>query len=386
MTGSPAMPRAVPASESALPLEGIRILDFSSLVPGPLATLILAEAGAEVVKVERPGRGDEMRAYEPRLGADSANFALLNRGKRSITVDLKDPAALGELVDDLAAFDVLVEQFRPGVMARLGLGYEALSGRHPGLIYCSITGYGQDSPKAATAGHDLNYVGDAGLLDQIRSDGTPVLPHALLADIGGGAYPAVINILMALMARTRTGLGQHLDISMTDNVFPFLYWALAQGLGAHEWPVPGGELVTGGSPRYNIYEAADGRFIAAAPLEDRFWVNFCDVVGLEGSLRDDGVDPAATIDAVKTAIARQPSAVWAERFSSTDTCCSVVRTLEEAVRDPQFAHRRLFARRIVVDSQETVPALPVPVCSGLRRAEHVLSAPPLSAEEGNGGT
>src|SRR3954470_10543807 len=173
------------------PLKGVRVLDFSTLLPGPLATLILAEAGAEVIKIERPGRGDEMRSYEPKFGTDSVNFAMLNRGKRSIALDLKDKAALGKLKPLLVTADVVVEQFRPGVMDRLGLGYESLSKINPRIIYCAITGLGQDGPSALVAAPDLNYVAQQGLLGLAAgADGAPVVPPALIADIAGGTYPA----------------------------------------------------------------------------------------------------------------------------------------------------------------------------------------------------
>jgi crotonobetainyl-CoA:carnitine CoA-transferase CaiB-like acyl-CoA transferase len=233
------------------PLEGVWVLDFSTLLPGPMASLMLAEAGAEVVKIERPGLGDEMRHYNPRWGANSSNFALLNRGKRSLALDLKDPRARARLDPLIARADILLEQFRPGVMARLGLGYEALAARNPRLIYCSITGYGQTGPKRDLAGHDLNYIGDTGLLALAAGDpARPQVPPALIADIAGGSYPAVVNILLALRARETTGRGCHLDIAMTDNLFPFLYWAMGQGMATGQWPGNGSDLVTGGSPRY----------------------------------------------------------------------------------------------------------------------------------------
>src|SRR5688500_15799560 len=247
------------------PLEGIRVLDFSTLLPGPLATLILAEAGAEVIKIERPGRGDEMRSHTPRFGTDSVNFALLNRGKRSIAIDLKAPDAVATLRPLIESADVVVEQFRPGVMDRLGLGYESLREINPRLVYCAITGYGQHGPKADVAAHDLNYVAESGMLSLTKgADGAPVLPAALVADIAGGSYPAVVNILLALCARDRTGLGCKLDIAMADNLFTLMYWGIGNGLAAGEWPQPGGDLVTGGSPRYNIYRTRDDRFLAAA--------------------------------------------------------------------------------------------------------------------------
>lgn len=188
------------------PLEGVKVLDFSTLLPGPVCTLILAEAGAEVIKIERPGAGDEMRTYVPRSGADSVNFALLNRGKQSIAIDLKDPDQRERLMPLIREADVVVEQFRPGVMDRLGLGYEALAQINPGIIYCAITGYGQSGPRSLVAAHDLNYVSESGMLSLTAgADGAPVLPPALIADIAGGAYPAVINILMALRERDRSG-------------------------------------------------------------------------------------------------------------------------------------------------------------------------------------
>jgi crotonobetainyl-CoA:carnitine CoA-transferase CaiB-like acyl-CoA transferase len=285
------------------PLAGIRVLDFSTLLPGPLATLLLAEAGAEVIKIERRGAGDEMRNYTPKFGADSVNFAMLNRGKRSVAIDLKEPGAVERLMPLVASADVLVEQFRPGVMDRLGLGYDALSREHPRLIYCSITGYGQSGPRAGIAAHDLNYAADTGMLALAAgADGAPVPPAALVADIGGGSYPAVVNILLALRERDRTGRGCKLDVAMADNLFAFMYWAIGDGQTAGAWPRPGKALVTGGSPRYNVYRTRDDRFIAAAPLEEKFWQNFCDVLGLPTAVRDDERDPEAAIRAVAARI------------------------------------------------------------------------------------
>jgi crotonobetainyl-CoA:carnitine CoA-transferase CaiB-like acyl-CoA transferase len=348
------------------PLAGIKVVDFSTLLPGPLATLILAEAGALVIKIERPGRGDEMRAYEPRLGADSVNFALLNRGKRSIAIDLKDPAARGRLMPLLCEADVLIEQFRPGVMDRLGLGYEALKPENPRLVYCSLTGYGQSGPKAGIAAHDLNYIAETGLLSLgADREGTPVIPPALIADIGGGAYPAVINILLGLQQRARTGEGCRLDVAMCDNLFPFMYWALGQGLAAGRWPRPGGELVTGGSPRYQIYRTADDRFLAAAPLEQKFWERFCALIGLEERLRNDAVDPASTIDRVAEIVGAREAAHWQAVFAGEDVCCAIVASLHDALEDPHFRGRGLFDHTLTADDR-SVPAVPVPIAPAFR--------------------
>jgi crotonobetainyl-CoA:carnitine CoA-transferase CaiB-like acyl-CoA transferase len=354
------------------PLEGIRVLDFSTLLPGPLATLLLAEAGAEVIKIERPGAGDEMRRYQPKFGTGSVNFALLNRGKRSIAIDLKAPDAVAQLTPLLKSADVIVEQFRPGVMDRLGLGFEALSALNPRIVYCSITGYGQSGPRAQTAAHDLNYIAETGMLALCAgADGAPVLPPALVADIGGGAYPAVINILLALRNRDQCGHGCKLDIAMTDNLFAFMYWALGDGLSAKRWPQPGEALVTGGSPRYQIYRTRDKRFVAAAPLEEKFWHNFCEAIGLPARVRDDARDPNATRDAVAERIRARSADEWQAIFSGKDVCCSIVTSLKDALADPQIVARQLFECRVAA-GEKHIAALPVPIaaifCSADTRA------------------
>jgi len=358
------------------PLSGIRVIDFSTLLPGPMASLMLAEAGAEVIKIERPGRGDEMRGYEPKLGADSVNFALLNRGKRSIAVDLKDEAARSSLISLIARADVLIEQFRPGVMDRLGLGYETLAATNPRLVYCSITGYGQDGPKAGVAAHDLNYIAETGLLHlSAGSDGAPVIPPALIADIAGGSYPAVVNILLALQQRERTGRGAKLDVAMCDGLFTFMYWALGNGLAAGQWPRPGRELVTGGSPRYQIYRTADDRFLAAAPLEQRFWDRFCELIGLEEHLRDDARDPEATKTRIAELIRARNASDWQTVFRGEDVCCDVVTSLQDAIEDPHFRARGLFAHEVRA-GERAIPAVPVPLDPAFR-ADEARGYPPL---------
>jgi alpha-methylacyl-CoA racemase len=363
------------------PLSGIRVLDFSTLLPGPMATLLLAEAGAEVIKIERPGRGDEMRSYLPKIGADSVNFAMLNRGKRSVAIDLKAPGAVDRLRPLIAEADVVVEQFRPGVMDRLGLGYEAMKAINPRIIYCAITGWGQTGPKADVAAHDLNYVAESGMLSLAAgTDGAPVVPAALVADIAGGTYPAVFNILLALRSRDQSGVGCKLDIAMADSLFVFLYWAMGNGLAAGEWPRPGGDLVSGGSPRYNVYRTADGRFLAAAPLEQKFWETFCDLIGLDAKFRDDSVDVKATGAQVARIIASRDAAHWEQVFAGKDVCCSIMRTMQEALADPHFAARGVF-RRTLLAGGKTLPALPVPVADAFRGPAQQAGYPTLG--EGN---
>src|SRR5262247_2842483 len=239
------------------PLSGLLVLDFTTLLPGPLATLMLAEAGAEVIKIERPG-GEDMRAYPPRFDGVSAGFALLNRGKTSLVLDLSQETDRARLMPLIARADVLVEQFRPGVMDRFGLAYEDVRNINPRLVYCSITGYGQDGPRAGEAGHDLNYIGNTGLLAlQPGPPEAPVVPPALIADIGGGSFPAVINILLALRRRDATGEGCCLDIAMADAMFTFAWYALALGQATRRFPAPGELLLAGGSPRYQLYPTSD---------------------------------------------------------------------------------------------------------------------------------
>lgn len=361
-------------------LDGLLVLDFSTLLPGPMASLFLADAGAEVLKVEPPG-GENMRRYEPRWGEESVNFAILNKGKKSLAIDLKDPSQRRRLDPLLRRADVVIEQFRPGVMQRLGLGYQDIRALNGDVIYCSITGYGQTGPKSQRAGHDLNYIGDAGVLSLSMGNADwPTVPPALMADIAGGAYPAVINILLALRARDAGQGGSHLDLSMAENMFPFLFWAMGAGQVSGQWPGNSDALLTGGSPRYRIYPTSDGRFLAAAPLEDKFWAMFCEAIGLEQPLRDDRRDPARTATRVAQIIAAAPSTHWGKVFQSVDCCCSIVRSVEEALADPHFKARRLFDRLLENDGGDRITALPLPIVpefsAGIGRA---ADAPRLGA-------
>jgi alpha-methylacyl-CoA racemase len=359
------------------PLANLQILDFSTLLPGPMASLILAEAGATVVKIERPVQGDEMRSYHPKLGADSVNFHLLNRGKHSYAIDLKSPAAAQQLAPLIAGADVLIEQFRPGVMQRLGLGYAAVSAINPRIIYCSITGWGQDGPKSQTAAHDLNYMAETGLLAlSADRDGRPVLPPVLIADLAGGTLPAVVNILLALRQRDQTGCGAHLDIAMSDSLFTFAYWALGEGFASGKWPRRGAEMLTGGSPRYQIYRTHDGKFLAAAPLEERFWDNFCRIIELAAPLRSSDAPAATVIAAVADLIGRRTAAQWQTAFAGQDVCCSVVNELREAVADPQTVARKLFAGKLDAAGR-SLPALPLPLAPVFRTNQDCRAAPRL---------
>ncbi|MEP9356996.1 CaiB/BaiF CoA-transferase family protein [Xanthobacter sp. KR7-65] len=353
------------------PLKDILVLDFSTLLPGPMATLMLAEAGAEVIKFERPVTGEDARLTEPKIDGESIGFAVLNQGKRSVAIDLKSENAKVVLCPLLEKADVLVEQFRPGVMERLGLGYDAVRAINPGIIYCSITGYGQTGPKAAVAGHDLNYVGDAGILSLSRGpDDQPTAPFGLVADIGGGTYPAVVNILLALMARRTTGQGTHLDIAMSEGAFAFAYWAHAEGVVAGRNIESGGSRLTGGLARYRLYTAADGRQIAVGALEEKFWQAFCDAIGQPPELRDDWRDPQACSTEVARRLGSKPSTHWEPLLAAADCCCTVVKTPAEALVDPHFSARGVFDRKLNIAGRD-VPSLPLPIAPEFRSPERV---------------
>ncbi|MBV9955491.1 MAG: CoA transferase [Pseudolabrys sp.] len=343
------------------PLAGLLVLDFSTLLPGPLATLMLAEAGAEVIKIERPG-GEDMRAFPPPWGGESAAFALLNRGKKQIALDLKRPEDRNRLQPLLEQADILVEQYRPTVLQRLGIGYDLCRAVNPRLIYCSISGYGQAGPRAQEAGHDLNYIGNTGLLAlQPGPAAAPVVPPMLVADIAGGSFPAVINILLALRARDQSGKGCHIDIAMTDAMFTFAWYALALGQASGRFPRPGELMLAGASPRYQLYPTKDGKIVACGALEQKFWTAFASLIGLAPELVDDSRDPAATKAAVARLIVARSSDEWRPLFAKADCCVTIVVPLEEAVRDAHFTGRGLFDHRLESAKGNTMPALPVPI-------------------------
>jgi alpha-methylacyl-CoA racemase len=323
-----------------------------------------------------------MRGRTPKWGTDSANFALLNRGKRSVALDLKNPTERACLQPLLERADVIVEQFRPGVMARLGLDYDAIAKVNPTVIYCSISGYGQSGSKRDVAAHDLNYISDAGLLGLSMGDlSRPVLPPTLIADIAGGAYPAVLNILLGLEERRRSGRGRHLDVAMAENLFPLMFWAIGHGFTVGTWPGNGAGYVTGGSPRYGLYPTKDGRVVAAAPLEQKFWETFCDLIGLELQFRDDGKNPAATKARVAAIIATETADVWRSRFAGNDCCCSIVASLADAVTDPHYVARGVFHHVLANPQGAIMPALPVPLDPGFRAAPAAaIASPALGAD------
>jgi alpha-methylacyl-CoA racemase len=256
-------------------------------------------------------------------------------------------------------------------MNRLGFGFDAVRAINPMLIYCSITGYGQSGISSALAGHDINYQAASGLLDQSLNPAVEgALPPPLVADIAGGAYPAVINILLALRLRDRTGIGSHLDISMADGTLPFAWYALAQGdalpVPARQYPHGGEGFLTGSSPRYGLYKTKDARFLAVGALEDKFWRLFCAAIDLAPHLHEDRICGEQTKAAITTIIGNHSSSYWRAIFAPLDCCCTVVATLDEALADPHFVSRRLRERYALTPDGSSLPSAPIPLAPVFR--------------------
>lgn len=313
-------------------LAGIRVIDLTQNLPGPYATMILGDFGADVIKVERPPSGDPGRVSRPVRAGIATRHELINRNKRSVVLDLKDARNRDTLLALARTADVLVEGFRPGAMARLGLGYGDLSALNPKLIYCSINGFGSsaaDNPPA----HDLNFMALAGLLIADREAGRCRVPATQFADIAGGALPAVIGILLALMARQASGRGQLVEIPMLGGVMALQVEALAY-LAAGEIPGPGSTRLTGRYPCYNTYPTSDGRFVAVAATEAVFWRNLCAVLDTPRLVEQQYAEAAAG-DAAKEELAQRfrtrTAAEWEAILVGQDTCCTVVLTPREAV-------------------------------------------------------
>jgi alpha-methylacyl-CoA racemase len=324
-------------------LAGVRVLDLSRLLPGGFCSLLLADHGADVIKVEDTGAGDYLRW----AGPDGAMFAALNRGKRSIRVDLKTPAGRDVLLRLARDADVLLESFRPGVMERLGVGYSRLRAENVRLVYCAITGYGQDGPYAGRAGHDLTYLARVGVL---ALPDEPAPPAAQIADLGGGALMAAFGILAALRERDRSGEGQLVDISMADGALSWLAMTAAAYFAGGSVPAPGRGELTGGLICYRTYRCADG-WVAFGALEPKFWRAWCDGVGrpdlLEGQFDPVGSDTHRAVEAV---FADRTRAQW-EAFNDRHDCCvEPVLALDEALRS-----ELVRARGMIVDRQLGAP-------------------------------
>lgn len=316
-------------------LTGVRILDLTRLLPGPMATRWMVEMGAEVIKIEEPGQGDYMRTLRP-----EGLFEQVNGGKRSVVINLKSAEGQQQLQRLAASADVLIEGFRPGVMDRLNCGWETLRGMHPRLIYVALTGYGSTGPYRDIAGHDINYLAMAGVLDLTGdANGAPAVPGVQIADLAGGSMQALIGILAALLERQRTGVGQFIDVSMMHGSAKLLPVALAQqSIGK---PLQRGRHVLGGHYAcYRVYQTSEGRHVAVGALERKFWANLCRALGCEQWIADQfAEDPrrSEVIAGVQSIFASRTAAEWWEALKDRDVCVTPVRTVEEALPDLQFS-------------------------------------------------
>lgn len=357
------------------PLQDIRILDLTRLLPGPFATLVLADLGASVDKIEDAGPGDYLRHMPPPVAGESAAFHLLNRGKRSAVLDLKKPDAKAALLRLVRGYDVLFEQFRPGVLDRLGLGHDVLRRENPKLIVCALTGYGQTGVLAQRAGHDLNYLARSGVLGAQGPVGAPPqVPATQLADVSGGLW-SVIAILAALRERERTGQGAVLDIAMTDGLLPFASTAVAAVLMGE--PVRrGDEPLTGGIAPYQTYSSKDGQPMTLASLEPKFWMSFCAGAGLEAGMEAlvPGPHQADLKSKLAAIFATRTRAEWESFAAERDCCLEPVLAPQEMPSDPHLASRGLF---FTLDTPRgPVPQMRLPVTP----RDHTPSPPPARGE------
>ncbi|MCG8616588.1 MAG: CoA transferase [Desulfobacterales bacterium] len=338
-------------------LSSLKILDFSALLPGPFATLTLADLGADVVHVESPDRPDLMRFYPPVKDGRSAAHAHLNRSKRSLGIDLKSDDGKEIIRRMVKDYDIILEQFRPGVMDRLGLGYADLKAVNPGLIYCAVSGYGQTGPFRDRAGHDINYLSVAGVISYNGRKSTGPGPMNLqVADIAGGSYHAVMAILAAVIHRQQTGKGQYIDVSLTDAAFSMQATTLANAIEAGIDPDLEGDIFNGGT-FYDCYETRDGKYISIASIEPGFFSSLCEILGFPElavhALSPDPEIQAMVKDKISSAIKSKSSGHWEKVFAAADCCAEPVYTLTQALDHPQIQ-----ARELIVD---------VPEGKGIRR-------------------
>lgn len=357
-------------------LSDVRVLDLSRLLPGPFASLVLADLGASVDKLEDTEGGDYLRHMPPLVSGTSAMFLALNRNKRSICLDLKKPSAVSALLELLPRYDVVLEQFRPGVLDRLGLSHATMLEKNPKLVVCALTGYGQSGPLAKRAGHDINYLARAGVLGfQGPAHGAPQPPGFQLADVSGGLY-SVIAILAALAERAKTGVGRVVDVAMVEASMGFAIAELAPPLVAGERPTRGDEPLTGGIAAYGVYETRDHRFMSLGALEPKFWLAFATGVGLPADMA--GIVPGPHQAELRALVAatflKRTRAEWEAFAAERDCCLEPVLEPHELRDDPQLRARGVFFD--LDTKQGKLPQLALPVTP--REAAH--TPPPTQGE------
>jgi len=327
-------------------------LDLTRLLPGPYGTMLLGDLGAEVIKIEEPEQGDYARWNPPHINGIGSRHLLLNRNKKSITLNLKMPegkAILSQMVKDGA--DVLIEQFRPGVMDRLGLGYKDMAKVNPRLIYCSLTGFGQDGPYKNVAGHDINYIGIGGILGTTGlKDGPLTIPGIQIADLVAGGIYAIVGILTALVARQKTGRGQFVDTSMLDGVVSLIPDQAALFFAEKISPRAGERRLTGGLPQYNVYRTSDGKYLAVGALEEKFWANLCRGIGKPEWAEKIPKEKDGRCEEIKEEMAKiflaKTQKEWVNLLMEKDTCVTAVNSIEEVFTDPQVLHRKMHVETV----------------------------------------
>lgn len=326
-------------------LEGIRILDLSRMLPGPYCSMMLADLGAEVIKVEEPSVGDPTRRSRPMVNGHSAPFNQVNRNKKSIAIDLKQAEGRELFLKLASTADCLLEQFRPGVVDRLGINYATVAELNSRIVYCSLTGFGQDGPHRERSGHDLNYLALSGVLGLTTDDaGRPVIPGVQVADLAGGMI-AGFAILAALLARERTGRGQYIDVSMFDVMVSMLPIPAAHHLAGASIPVGGKYVLSGAYPFYNVYETGDGKFMTLGALEPKFWANFCRKVDRDDLVSrqfDSGEQREDLFAEVRRIFKSRSQYEWIELMRDADCCCEPVLSMAEA-----FEHAQTRAREMI---------------------------------------
>jgi crotonobetainyl-CoA:carnitine CoA-transferase CaiB-like acyl-CoA transferase len=347
-------------------LKGLKVLDFSTLLPGPFATLYLADLGAEVIHIESPTRPDLVRLFPPYANGQATSHSYLNRNKQSVTLDLKDPASIAQVKEKISQYDIVVEQFRPGVMQRLGLDYQTLSEINPRLIYCSITGYGQSGTYKDKAGHDINYIALSGIAGHCgRQDSGPPPMGIQIADVAGGSLHAVIGILAAVVERQNSGLGQYIDISMTDCVVGLNNMAAAASLAGGQHQQRELEQLNGGT-FYDYYATADDRYLSIGSLEPQFMTGLATALELpillEKGTSFDPEDRQMVKQAIREKIKTQTLATWNDLFSQLDVCVEPVLSLDEALNSKISKERGWVINvPLKANADQTEPQLACPL-------------------------
>jgi crotonobetainyl-CoA:carnitine CoA-transferase CaiB-like acyl-CoA transferase len=350
------------------PLTHLKVLDFSTLLPGPYATMMLADMGAEVLRVEAPDRVDLAKVMPPFDGKFSTTYSYLSRGKQTLPLNLKAEGSVEKIKALVRDYDIVVEQFRPGVMDRLGIGYEALKAENPALIYCAITGYGQTGPYRDRAGHDINYLALSGVASHSgRADSGPPPLGIQVADIAGGSHHAVMGVLAAVIKRQQTGEGSFVDISMTDAAFAMNTMAGAACLAGGQAQAPEGGILNGGS-FYDYYQTSDGRWLSIGSLEPQFSARLLDTLELSElkklAMSQKPEHQQTLKTAIKQKITEQPLGHWQKVFADVDACVEPVLTIAEAAEHPQMKARGMVVEVDRGDGKlQSQPGAPIKINS-----------------------